>query len=131
MLRRAWQRPVHRLAVATAATTCSARRARMAWAGCRRRSTGRSCWNGLVALRRPPTIEPIVARAQPFSAHRPHRKIAYEGLRSASPVNTILTPGELLGTRGAMPARAFIGPQCVGRIIDIFRQHVGEHDGVL
>src|SRR5262249_58813946 len=100
----------HRLAVATAATTCSAPQARMASADCLRRSMERSCWNGLVALRWPPTIEPIVALAQSLSAYGPHRQIAHKGLRSASPINTILTAGGLVGTPRAGPARSFRCP---------------------
>src|SRR5262249_61959543 len=103
----------------------------MASADSRRRSMERSCWNGLVTLRWPPTIEPIVACAQPLSAHGPHRQIAHEGLRSASPINTILTAGEFLGTRRAVPAGAFICAQRLGPIVDIFLPHVCQHHTVL
>ena len=40
---------------------------------------------GLETLWRPPTIKPIVARAQLFSAHTSHRQIAHEGLGPVSP----------------------------------------------
>src|SRR5262249_56921435 len=103
----------------------------MASADCRRRSMERSCWNGLVALRWPPTIEPIVALAQSLSAYGPHRQIAHKGLRSASPINTILTAGGLLGTRSAVPAGAFIGPPRGGRVVAIFLPPICEYDGVL
>src|SRR5262249_62402908 len=101
----------------------------MASADCRRRSMERSCWNGLVALRWPPTIEPIVALAQSLSAYGPHRQIAHKGLRSASPINTILTAGELLGTRRAVPAGAFISPQPGGRIVGLIPQPILGDDG--
>src|SRR5262249_22544138 len=131
MLRRAWRRRVHRLAVATAATSCSAPQARMASADCLRRSMERSCWNGLVALRWPPTIEPIVALAQSLSAYGPHRQIAHKGLRSASPINTILTAGELLGTRTAVPTPPFISPHPLPPILGLFLHHIWQEDGLL
>src|SRR5262249_60683641 len=98
----------------------------MASADSRRRSMERSCWNGLVALRWPPTIEPIVAFAQPLSAYGPHRQIAHEGLRSASPINTVLTAGELFGTRSAGPAGGFIGPPAVRPVVHVFLQPLCE-----
>src|SRR4029077_6088293 len=125
-LHRAWPRPIHRLAAAIGATACSPRRARMVSAGCRRRSKETSCLNGLVTLWRPPTIKPIVARAQFFSAHSPHREVTSERFRARQPINATLAPGELLGSRGPVPARALIGPQRVRWIIEIFVQHVGD-----
>src|SRR5215471_18335366 len=131
MSRRAWLRQVPRLAAAIAAKACWVRRDKTALAGCRRRSKETSCLRGLVSLRRPPTIEPIVACAQFFSAHRPHRQIAHERLGSSQPIDAALAARELLGTEGSMPARTLIGAQRVGRVVEIFAEHIGKHRGIL
>src|SRR6185437_6200706 len=85
---------------------------------------------GLETLWRPPTIEPIVTRAQPFSAHSPHRQIAHESLGACQPINARLTAGGLLGAHGPVPTCALIGAKGVGRIIEIFGEHVCKHGGV-
>src|SRR5262249_25241201 len=131
MWRRAWPPPVHRLVAAIVAIAWSARRARRGLGGCRRRSMETSCLKSLVTLWWSPTIKPIVAGAQSFSAHCPHRQIANERFRSCQPINAVLAPGKLLDTRGAVPTRALISAKCVGRVVEIFRQHVGYYGGVL
>src|SRR5262252_2786270 len=98
MSRRAWRQPVRLLAAAIAAKACWVRRARTVLAGCRRRSKETSCLRGLVSLWWPPTIEPIVACAQFFSAHRTHRQIAHKRLGPGQPIDAALTARELLGT---------------------------------
>src|SRR5207342_1023907 len=130
MWHRAWRRRAPRPAAAIAATTCSVRRARRVLADCRRRSTGTTCLCGLETLWRPPTIEPIVARTQFFSAHPSHRQIAHEGLGSRQPINARLATGGLLGAHCPVPTRALIGAERVGRIIKILGKHVSEHGGI-
>ena len=78
-----------------------------------------------------PSIEPVVAAEQLFSAHRAHGEIAHQRFRAAQPIDAALAAGHLLGARGAVAAGAFIGAQRVGRIVEIFPQHVGEHRGIL
>src|SRR6185503_1058554 len=127
MSRRALLRRALLLAAAIAATTCSARRATRVLAGCRRPSKETTCLCGLETLWWPPTIEPIVARAQLFSAHSPHRQIAHEGLRSRQPINARLATGSLLGAHRAVPARPFVGAKRIGWVVEIFAEHIGEH----
>src|SRR6185503_7270050 len=85
---------------------------------------------GLETLWRPPTIEPIVARAQLFSAHSSHRQIAHEGFRPRQPINARLATGGLLGAHRPVPTRALIGAERVGRIIKILGKHVSEHGSI-
>ena len=69
-----------------------------------------------------PIIEPIVARAAAFLRPSPACEIADQRLRPASAHRCGPAAGGLLGTRGAAPARAFVGAQRVGRIVAILRQ---------
>src|SRR5262245_48756948 len=131
MWRRAWPRRDRCLVAAIAATACSVRRARSVLEGCRQRSTETSCRNDLVTLWRPPTIEPIVAGAQSFSAHRSHCQIANKRFRPTQPMNALLASGKLLRARGAMPTRALVGSQRVNGVVEIFRQHIGQNCGIL
>src|SRR6476660_467974 len=98
----------------------------MVSAGCLRRSKETSCLNGLVPLWRPPTIKPIVARAQFFSAHGPHREGTSVRLGACQPINATLATRKLLCTRCPVPARALIGPQRVRWSSEIFVQQIGD-----
>src|SRR4029453_9105085 len=131
MWRQAWRRRDRCLVAAIAATACSVRRARTVLEGCRQRSTETSCRNDLVTLWRSPTIKPIVAGAQSFSAYRSHCQIANKPFRPAQPINELLTTGKLLGARGAMPTRAFVGSQRISGVVEIFRQHIGQNRAIL
>src|SRR5690242_5419664 len=130
MWHRVSRRRARYLAAAIAATACLVRRARKVLAGCRRRSKETTCLRSLETLWRPPTIEPIVPRAQLFSAHASHRQIADEGFRSCQPINARLATGGLLGPHCPVPAGALVGAECIGRIIKILGEHVSEHGGV-
>src|SRR6185312_7144991 len=131
MWRRASRRRAPLPAGAIAATTCSARQARRVLAGCRRRSMETTYLGGLETLWRPPTIEPIVPRAQFFSAHPSHRQIAHEGLGPGQPIDARLATGGLLGAHGPVPPRALISAQRVGWIVKILGEHVSKHGSVL
>src|SRR5262249_3505709 len=131
MWRRAWRKRDRSLVAAIAATACSVRRARTVLEGCRRRSTETSCRNDLVTLWGTPTIKPIVAGAQSFSAHCSHCQIANKCFRPTQPINALLASGKLLGARSAMPTRALVGSQCVSGVVEIFRQGIGQNCGIL
>src|SRR5476649_164233 len=85
----------------------------------------------LEAFWRLPTIEPVVARAQLFSAQQAHAEIADEGFRSAAAIDAGLAARGLLGTRSAHTPCALIGAQRIGRIVQIFAEHIGKYRGVL
>src|SRR5262245_1691905 len=131
MWHRAWPRLDRCLVAAIAATACSVRRARTVLEGCRQRSTETSCRNDLVTLWRSPTIKPIVAGEQSFSAHCSHCQIAYKRFRPTQPINALLTTGELLNARGAVPTRALVRSQRVSGVVEIFRQHIGQNCSIL
>ncbi len=85
----------------------------------------------LTRLGRAPTIEPILAREQLFSADRAHREIAHQRFRPAQPIDAALLARGLLGARGAQAARAFIAAQRVGRVVAEMREEMREHRGIL
>src|SRR6185503_10907553 len=80
---------------------------------------------------RPPSINPIVARAQPFAAEHFHSDIADQSLRPTPPIELALLVRGFLRPRGAPAARAFIGAQRVGRVVEVFLEAPGEHSRVL
>ena len=77
------------------------------------------------SLWRLPTIEPVVAREQFFSAQRAHDEIADACFQSPSPIDTALAARRVLGKRGAVPARAFVAAQRVGRVVEIAAERNG------
>src|SRR3569833_1741666 len=96
-------------------------------AGCRLRSMETASGEAPRLFWRPPSINPIVARAQPFATEHYHPDNADQNLRPTPPIELALLVCGFLHTRGAPPARAFISTQRVGRIVAVYLEATGEN----
>src|SRR3569832_15020 len=100
-------------------------------AGCRQRSMETASGESPGLFWRPPSINPIVARAQPFAAEQLHPDIAHEGFRPTPPIELALLVRGFLRARRALAPRTFVCAERVGRVVAVLLAAPGEHGRVL
>src|SRR5262249_47342216 len=80
---------------------------------------------------RMPTIEPIVAREQPFAAKGAQHAVAGGAGKAAEVIDPPVAPGGTLGAGGARLAVLLVAAHSPGRIIRRIAQALGQHEGIL